>query len=347
VASHQKILVIRFGALGDVVLATPALAALRSAFPKADIHFLAKAEYSDLLAGLPSVDKALALGGRGFRALWGMARELRHSGYDLVVDLHGNFRSRLVSLLSGAKVLRARKYSLRRRTEVWFKIRPARPLPSVGQRYLDCLTPVLGSGRPAPKPGPGLRPAPGDLRWARLFLKRHGLAGHKNLAALAPGATWATKRWKSSNFASAALALSKEKGLRWVILGGDRDAPACREVAEAMANSGREVVQAAGLTTVGQCLALLSLCRVLISNDSGAMHLAGGLGLPVVALFGPTVRDFGFMPSGPTAAVLEADLECRPCSLHGTDRCPLGTHACMEKLAPSMVVASARRLLEA
>jgi len=102
----------------------------------------------------------------------------------------------------------------------------------------------------------------------------------------------------------------------------------------------------AGETTVGQLMALVARCRALLTNDSGPMHVAVGLGVPVLALFGPTVTDFGFAPLGPRDRVIErAGLRCRPCTLHGTERCPIVTHECLEAIKPEPVAAALLGLL--
>jgi heptosyltransferase II len=125
-----------------------------------------------------------------------------------------------------------------------------------------------------------------------------------------------------------------------VIVGGPNDA----ELADELARDHREQVwRAAGRFGLQGSGALLEHARVLISGDTGVMHMATGVGTPVVALFGPTVRAFGFFPYGQAAEVLETTLPCRPCSAMGGAVCPQGHHRCMKEITPASVFDALRR----
>src|SRR3989304_6567858 len=97
------------------------------------------------------------------------------------------------------------------------------------------------------------------------------------------------------------------------------------------------VINLAGKTTLRELASLMERCDLVVTNDSGPLHMAGALGKPVVALFGPTVEEFGFTPLNNQSLVLSKDLPCRPCSLHGSNRCPLGHHHCMNTIQPDEV----------
>lgn len=342
----MKILVIRFGSLGDVVLTTALLRSLKQRYPRSQVHFMLKARFAGVLGGHPCVDEVLALEKGGLRALLGRVRAEK---YDLVFDLHGTARSRLLALASGARVFRASRQLWARRLEVWFKRLPPVPPRHVAARYLETLPPLPAAGFSAEDLMPSLAVEKSHLRWGDDFLKSRGFSRGEVLVAMAPGAAWKTKRWPARHFAAAASALSQKmrRNPRFLLIGDPGEAAACREVAAAMGASGKKAILAAGETSLDQLKALLSRCRLLLCNDSGPMHLAAGLGLPVVALFGPTVENFGFRPLGPRDVLLQLDLPCRPCSLHGSDDCPLGTHECLEGLAPALAVDAALSHLEA
>jgi heptosyltransferase-2 len=104
-------------------------------------------------------------------------------------------------------------------------------------------------------------------------------------------------------------------------------------------------VSAAGEFSLQETGALLARARVVVSGDTGVMHMATGVGAPLVALFGPTVEQFGFFPYRAPAVVLQRDLECRPCSATGTATCPLGHHRCLTDVAPAEVAAAVARLV--
>jgi heptosyltransferase-2 len=123
-----------------------------------------------------------------------------------------------------------------------------------------------------------------------------------------------------------------------VAIGGADDRELVTQLGSAVTNAAGEF----SLQETGACLARAS---VLVSGDTGVMHMATGVGTPVVALFGPTVEPFGFFPYSPRASVVELDLTCRPCSAMGSNRCPLGHHRCLHDLLPDHVAAAVERLV--
>ena len=154
--------------------------------------------------------------------------------------------------------------------------------------------------------------------------------GDAPLAALAPGAAHATKRWPATHWDQLA-ALLRAAGMAPVLLGGPGD----RSLGAELAGT---AVSAVGEFSLQETGALLARARVLVSNDTGVMHMATGVGTPVVALFGPTVAAFGFFPYNARATVLQRDLDCRPCSAMGSARCPMGHHRCLVDISPADVM---------
>jgi heptosyltransferase-2 len=168
------------------------------------------------------------------------------------------------------------------------------------------------------------------------WLAERGL-DRQPFAALAPGAAHATKRWPIRHWIALAERL-RTMGYELVAVGGADD----RELANQL---GPGVHNAAGEFTLQETGACLARAAVLVSGDTGVMHMATGVGTRVVALFGPTVELFGFFPYASGAAVLESDPGCRPCSAMGTARCPLGHHRCLEEVFPDQVAAAVQRLV--
>jgi heptosyltransferase-2 len=166
-----------------------------------------------------------------------------------------------------------------------------------------------------------------DHAAADAWLASHGVTSR--FAALAPGSVWGTKRWPFY----AELAMMLDRGS--VIVGGQDDVPLANTIVAA--TSGR-AISAAGALSLRSSAALIQRASVLVTNDSAPLHLATAVGTPVVALFGPTVPEFGFGPRGADDVTLErGGLECRPCSRHGPDICPLGHHRCMRELSVEVV----------
>jgi heptosyltransferase-2 len=167
-----------------------------------------------------------------------------------------------------------------------------------------------------------------DREAAARWLRERGIAD--GFVALAPGSIWGTKRWPGY----AELTTRIEGPV--VVIGGPGDAALAERVAEAAPGRAHSAAGELSLRVTG---ALLERARVLVTNDSAPLHLAGAVGTPVVALFGPTVPSFGFGPRGPGDRVIQRDgLACRPCSRHGPQVCPLGHHRCMNEIAVEEVV---------
>jgi len=172
--------------------------------------------------------------------------------------------------------------------------------------------------------------------WAKMSLHANQ---PQNKIFIAPGSVWPTKMWTKEGFRDLAKSL-KAKGNKVIFVGSPGERDLCEEIALA---AGADSI--AGKTTISELIQNFSTGKVLISNDSGAMHSASVADLPTVAIFGPTVLEFGFRPWNEKTVVVQLDLKCRPCAIHGGQKCPLGTHACMRDLPFSQVEAAVSKLI--
>ena len=321
----RHLLALRFSSLGDVVLLSGPLAWLRSQQPQLRLSVATKAAYAPLLEGQPWVDEVWTLEEEG---LLGLARRARREGVDALADLHGNFRSRVVSLASAAPVNHIRNHRLDRHLLLkrgLVHIVPAGTFwatpPHVASRYAQALAEATGLTPPSEAPAPNFKIS------AEASQKAYAQApGAGPWIGVVPGAAWATKRWPLRHFASALDALARQGPLRFMLFGSESERGVCQEVIASSGEAKARCVDLSGQTPLPLLAAQLGRCQVVLSNDSGPMHLAGAVGAKVVAFFGPTVEGFGFTPLGSGAKVLQKELPCRPCSLHGGDICPLGTH---------------------
>jgi lipopolysaccharide heptosyltransferase II len=330
-----RILVVRLSSMGDILLTTPLLRALRERHPAAHITYVTRRAFAPLLEHNPRLTEVIALapGGR----LRPLARALRERRFTHALDLHGSLRSRALRWLvplpwrGYPRHRLARTVLIRTGRDVYRDRRP------VAERYFDAAR-----GLDVRPDGKGLEcfiPR-GTMDKARQFLAATGLGGERALVALAPGAAHATKRWPLRHWQALAAALTAQ-GRDVVVAGGPGDVA----LADAVAAAGApHAASAAGRFDPAGSGALLKQARCVVSGDTGLMHLAAAVGTPVVALFGPTVPAFGFTPYQARATVLERDLPCRPCSAMGGPRCPIGTHACLEELLPAEVFEAVRRL---
>jgi heptosyltransferase-2 len=151
--------------------------------------------------------------------------------------------------------------------------------------------------------------------------------------ALAPGSVWATKRWPLYS----ALAQSLVRDTRVVVVGSKDDAPLARAIVDAA--GGDRVIDATGRLSLLASAELIGRAAAIVTNDSAPLHLASAMGTPTVAIYGPTIPEFGFGPLAPQAAIVQHDeLACRPCDRHGPQRCPLGHWRCMRELSPERVL---------
>ena len=157
---------------------------------------------------------------------------------------------------------------------------------------------------------------------------------------LAPGAHHATKRWPVAKWAELAAQLD-EKGASITLVGGPSDVEICTAVEQA---AGVAITRADGAETLAETIEVLDRADVLVSNDSGVMHLAAARRVPVVAIFGSTVKELGFAPYGVRHTIVEHDVSCRPCSHIGRARCPKGHFLCMESIPPTQVLEAIERI---
>lgn len=268
----------------------------------APVTFLTHPAWVELAAALPGVERVLASDRVTAAELAGP--------WSAVVDLQASPRSRRDAARAGGPLRRVERHDLRRRLRVWLKV--GAPPPRVTDRYAQAA-------------GTTAAPRPWLAGWTD--------PGSGGPLVLCPGAAHATKRWSAERFA--------EVGRGWegpvVVLGGPGDEALVQEVAEAI---GPEV-PAVAERGFARTLQILREAAAVVAGDTGLMHLAGALGVPVVAVFGPTTSADGFWDPA-VGRVVEVDLPCRPCSRHGGPRCPFGDHRCMEALGADAVLAALR-----
>ncbi|MGH7578767.1 MAG: lipopolysaccharide heptosyltransferase II, partial [Gemmatimonadales bacterium] len=335
-APAPDVLVVRFSAIGDILLITPLLRAIRSRYPGARIAVLTKERYVPLLSHNPHLSEVQGIApGEGIRAI---AERVRGVRYTHLLDLHGNLRSQALRRLapgpwrSYAKRWAERTLLITVKRDIY-----GGELP-VAERYFEAAEDldVVPDGGP-----PDFYIGEEADETVTRRLAGLGLGKDRPIVAMAPGAAHATKRWPVAHWVDLARRITPT-GADVVLLGGPDDTALAGRIA---ALAGVGVVNLAGPLGLQETGAVIRRAEVLISGDTGVMHMATGVGTPVVALFGPTVRQFGFFPYRSAAGVVELDLGCRPCSAHGTARCPLGHHRCMKQMVPDLVFATLARAL--
>jgi lipopolysaccharide heptosyltransferase II len=239
-----------------------------------------------------------------------------------VIDAHNNWRSRFLSRQLGGADARIGKYYRARLGLIAFKV-PA-DIPSIRDRYAELGTDL---GFPTPQNGAGaLEPPPSSERRALDAIS--GLDGE--CLAVAPGSRWPMKQWPQEKYIELLKRIVRRHGFGVLLLGDEKDRPVTSAIEQAL---GSNVLNLAGRTDILEAAAFIKHSAAFVGNDSGLMHLSEAVGVPVLALFGPTVEEFGYYPSHPRSKVCERDLSCRPCSRNGSRSCPRGSQECLTKLA--------------
>lgn len=334
----MKVLLIRLSSLGDVILATAAVEALREDRGDVEVHVLTKPAFREVFQGNPGVARLVEW--EPAQGLTTLSQTLRAERYDWIVDLHANLRTHLLRLLvPGPRWTLYSKGSLRRRIGVALGSRRLLGEAHVVDRYLVAMKPL--GVRPLRRP-PRVHPGDPEQSRARFLLSQAGWREGEPVVVLAPAARWSTKAWPEGHWRELVRDLSgPARDAFPVLVGSTEDRELCLRILD-----GERGANLAGKTSVLETAAVLEEARVLVTNDSAPLHLANSVGTPVVALFGPTVRGFGFYPLGPRDVVLEQALGCRPCSLHGGERCREGHHRCLAEITVGAVRDAVARALE-
>jgi lipopolysaccharide heptosyltransferase II len=326
-----RILCVRFSSIGDVLLTTPLVRALHRRHPDAELYFVTKQAMAPLVVENPHLTQVIELGAK--ERIADLARRLRVLRPTHALDLHGSLRSTALRWLVPCPWSGYSKRKFARTTLIATKVNVyGKPVP-VPERYFEAARDLDVQPDGAP---PEFFLAPAARAHMAHWLAEVGL-DPKPFAVIAPGAAHATKRWPIPHWQALTDRL-RQLGYGVVAVGGPQD----RELVDAL---GARVINVAGEFTLQETGACLARAAVLVSGDTGVMHMASGVGTPVVALFGPTVEPFGFFPYTKRAAVLERDLSCRPCSAMGTERCPLGHHRCLQDILPDQVADAVQRLV--
>ncbi|MGP7978299.1 MAG: lipopolysaccharide heptosyltransferase II [Desulfobaccales bacterium] len=340
---HPRFLIIKLSSLGDVLHALPTLESLRAAHPLARITWLVEAAYAPLLDKHPALDQVWVaprlrpgeiLSGANPALLAGLLRRLRTSRFDVVIDLQGLLKSAVwVALARSPRKLgydRTRELSYLALNE---RLAPFDPEAHAIYRYLH-LARHLG----APADPPRLRLGLGAGTAVSHLLPEGFAEGRRPLVVLHPGARWPSKQWPAAAWARLGDRLGSDRGLglRVAITGSAADGGLAAEILQRLEGP---ALNLAGRTSLAELAALLRQAALLVTPDTGAMHLAAALGTRVVALFGPTAP-WRTGPYGDGHAVLRLGLDCSPCFKR---RCP--APRCLTDLPPETVLAACEKIL--
>ncbi len=330
----DRILIRATNWVGDAILSLPAVEAVRKRFPRAHIAVLARPWVADIYSFGDFADEILLYEKRqGMDALGERLRvagELRKRRFDCALLLQNAFDAALLAVLAHIP----ERIGYARDGRGWLLTRPIR-LPRAGEipehesyYYLELL-----------RRAGWLEQLP-EQPVARLGGIRHE---PQPVIGVSPGAAYGTaKRWLPERFAAAAAALAREKNATVSVFGSAGESVLCERVAEEIRNCGVGAQSLAGRTSLAEFIRLAAQCMLILTNDSGAMHVAAALGVPTVAVFGPTNAQ-ATAPLGTRVRLVREPVECSPCLLR---ECPID-HRCMTRVSADRVVAAALELLAA
>ena len=343
--TKRKLLVIRFSAMGDVVLLVPVLRSLLHAHPDTAVTLVTRPRFAPFFAGIARLDVVEAdvdVAYRGLRGMFALARKITGAGrYEVAFDLHDHLRTmilRTILRLWGLRVVVFRKGRREKKELVRPHKKIVRPLPHTVDRYREAFTRY--GLRFAMLPGPFLVPDEDAVANVRQWLIGNGLTpGVQKWIGIAPFANHRTKIWPGDYVSRLIDLMQKRTGCHFFLFGGGSEEIRFFEKVRETFPTRCTVV--AGVLDMHQEIALMSLLDLMVCVDSSNMHLAALAGTPLLSLWGGTHPDTGFGPylydSSAILQISRDELPCRPCSVYGRETCLRRDFACLYRLTPELV----------
>lgn len=334
----MKILLAQTSFLGDTILSTPVIAAIKAIHPDAALWMMTTplsaglVRRDPLLSGVILFDKRGT--DRGLRGLLRMSRRLNGMGFDRVYSLHRSIRTSLVLWLARIPL----RIGCTDAKGKWLYHR-LKPRDFSQHDVIRNLSILAGEHDMMPDAMPmRLFPPPWESLAADL---RARLATTGRYAVLAPGSAWRTKMWHWEGYRHVASYLL-DRAIQVVLIGAAAEKPVCRKVAANL-----PVIDLSGQTGIPETMAIVQRASLMVCNDSMALHMASALQVPTTVIFCATSPAFGYGPWKNRAIVVEQpNLECKPCRRHGSLNCPNGTEACMRGPEPAAVIEAIEALLD-
>ncbi len=330
----KKILIIRFGSLGDIILTSATVLNIKCNFPDTSISYLTKEKYRSVVEMIDGVDEILTIKENiSLPAFFSFLNTI-DSQYEIIFDLHGNFRSWMArKILTAIQKVKYPKRRIERSVIVKNKVLPEN-YPHTIDLYNQT---ILELEKPAFQQRPVLKTEGISNELYLKFFKKH-----KQVVVIASGASYETKQYPPEKFAEVAVALHKESlvGIIWADASDEDELPQkLKEIA------GESFLRLSNLP-LKVLAVLIEKGQLTIANDSGIAHLSSGVHTPVISIFGPTHPVLGFSPRGMFDQVIQVPEDCRPCSLHGGTACYREEQFCFTKIEPERVVKLAQHKFE-
>ena len=322
----QRIIVIDLLYLGDLMFATPFFKELRKNFPRARIDLIVNSNFHPIMEGNSNLDNVYAYNKKWtFGQNIKFAKLLRNNNYDLGINIHGSWRTTLLLKLIGPS------YTIgygKKGQGLFFSRRLTQPrnrhMVDVYLQVLQKMGLKVDAGLPSLEIKKNIRDEVDKklINW--------GISPKERLIALNTAGTWPTKRWTTKGFAQLGDELNRKYG-KVILVGSQEDLSLVEKIVNLMET---KPVIATGKTSLQELAALLARCDLVISNDSGPVHVAAAVGTSTITIFGPS-DDVKYRPLGENHKVVKANIDCRPCGKH---LCPFGHHQCMTQINPVKIL---------
>lgn len=344
--NYQNILIVRTDRIGDVVLTTPSIVALRRAYPRARVSLLIAPQTYDIVDGNPYVDEVIIDDRNGeHKGFWGfmkLIRVLRRKKFDLAVIFHTKKHTNLACFLAGIP----QRIGYRNEKLGFLLTKGIKDARSQGTKHeaeycLDVLR-FMGIDTDIADSAKIVLPVKREPEeWAQKFLDQNKIRLTDRLVAVHAGASCISRRWSPGNFAEVIKGLRTKHAVKIILIGSGETESISKNIA---AMTGSPVLDVTGRISISQLIGLLKKCCLLISNDSGPVHLAVGVGTPVISIFSRNQKGINperWKPLGRRDIVLHKDVGCKICRAH---KCTIDFQ-CLKAISVNDVLAAADSLL--
>ncbi len=345
--NYNKILINQTAFIGDVVLTLPLASKIKKLNPNSEIHFITTKVSSQIPQLLSDIDKVIIFDkrgeDRGITGIRNLINKLKNEKYDLIISPHRSFRTSIINYLANSKLSisfdrAAFSFLYHKKIQYQYNLHEIDrnlSLLSIFEEF-DNEKPsklnLIFNHETMEKIDQFIV----DLSKYQSDTKVNLLTFVENkFIIIAPGSVWATKRWLPEYFAELAIKII-EKGYKVILTGSNDDKEICNNIIN-IVNS-ENIIDTSGKYSICDTIYLISRSEMIITNDSAPIHFAGLTNTKTLAIFGPTIPEFGFAPIGNNDIIIQnEDLKCRPCAIHGGNKCPIGTHECMTSISPEKV----------
>lgn len=330
-----RILIIHTAFIGDIVLSTPLVKKLKEVYPWSDITYVTTPAGASILRNNPNISEIIEYDKRGkhkgLKGIYQLGKRLKYENFNLVITPHRYLRSSVLSWLTGSPVRKGYKNAV-----ASFLYTEKIPYDKKKHEVEKLLSFV--SGKENKRYEIELYPNEQDVKKINEMLKEYE---GKKLILLAPGSKWFTKKWPLEYFNEIIGQLKNREDIITGIIGG-ADELALNIV------TGGNVVDFRGKTSLLELAELIKRSELVVTNDSSPIHIASAWkDVKILAIFGPTVKELGFFPWSKNSVIFETEgLPCRPCSLHGGDKCPQKHFKCMLDIKPEIVLNEILKIIE-